>query len=308
MKRIYVIMMFAASATLFTLGGCKKSSNNNETDLSSEVTTQTDDHAKFSNDDDAVSDDINTTIEQEPTFTGRTNSILCNATVVKDTTGLIRRMTITYNGANCQGTNTRVGVVVLSIPKSMKWKTAGAELNISIQNLKITRIADNKSLTINGTKTITNVSGNLLKDLFNPTSGVTSIVHTVSSSNMSATFDNGTNRLWQIAKKRTFSAPNNQLVVSIEGNSAGGVAVWGINRLGQDFSTRIINPLVIRQDCNWRLVSGKIEHTKLTRPITVTFGLDASGNPTGCPTTGGYYLKAEWTSLSGNAFSVIRPY
>ena len=310
MKRIYVILMLAASTTLFTLGGCKKGSNTTETDLTSDVTVQTDDHAMFSSEDDAVSDDVNATLELDPLFSGKNTSTLCNATVVKDTTGLVKSMTITYNGPNCQNTRNRVGVVVFSMTKNTKWKDAGAALTVSIQNLKITRIADSKSLTLNGTKSITNVSGKLLKDLINPAAGVTTVVHTVTSSNMSATFDNGTSRQWQIAKKRTFTASAGQLVISVTGTggTTSDVAVWGTNRLAQDFSTRIITPMVVRQDCNWRLVSGKIEHTKLTRPITVTFGLDASGNPTGCPGTGAYYFKAEWTSLAGATYSVIKPY
>ena len=307
MKRIYVILMLAVSTTLFTLGGCKKNSNT-ETDLTSDVTVQTDDHAMFSGEDDAVSDDVNVALESNVLLSGKTAGDTCGLTVTYDSTLLKRVVTLTYNGTNCSGTRTRKGVVKLSIAKNTKWKNAGASIEVEVANLKITRLSDNRSLVLNGTKTITNVSGHLFWEL--ATSSVSSIVHTVSSSNMSATFDNGTSRQWQIAKKRTFTASAGQLVISVTGTggTTGDVAVWGTNRLAQDFSTRIITPMVVRQDCNWRLVSGKIEHTKLIRPITVTFGLDASGNPTSCPGTGAYYFKAEWTSLAGATYSVIKPY
>ena len=312
MKRIYLVLVVALGTALFTLNSCKKESNtNNETDLTTEVSTQSDDHSLFNSADDAVSDDINTTLEADPLLGGKTDSVSsCNATIVRDMTGVLKNtITITYNGDNCQGTRTRTGVVVLSLPKNKQWKDVGAQMTVSVQNLKIVRKADGKSLTINGIKTITNVSGHLLRELIN--GGVSSIVHTVTSSNMSVVFDNGTNRQWQISKQRTFTYSGG-FVISVTGtgsvNGATNVAEWGTNRLGQDFSTQIITPLVVRQDCDFRLVSGQVQHTKLTRPITVTFGLDATGNATGCPGAGTYYFKAEWTSVLGVAHSIIKPY
>lgn len=310
MKRFYIIMMLLASTTLFTIGGCKKdSTNTTETDLTSDVTIQSDDHSMFSSEDDAVSDDVNATIISEPLFSGksaRTTSVICDATVTRDSTLTTRSLVITYNGTNCTGTRTRTGVVTLTMGKNVKWKDVGATLTVNVQNLKITRTRDNKSLTLNGTKTIKNATGHLLSELasFSP------ILHISSSTGMSAAFDNGTTRQWQIAKQREFTY-NNGVVISETGNggATADVAVWGTNRLGQEFSTRIINPLVVRQDCNFRLVSGKVEHTKLTRPITVTFGLDSTGNATTCPAAGSYYyFKAEWTSILGVAHSVVRPY
>jgi len=42
-------------------------------------------------------------------------------------------------------------VIVLSMAQGVRWRDAGAQLNISFQNFKITRLSDNKSITINGT-------------------------------------------------------------------------------------------------------------------------------------------------------------
>ncbi len=307
MKRIYVILMLAASTTLFAVGGCKKNNTDTETDLTSDVTVQSDDHAMFSAEDDAVSDDVNGALESNTLLSGKTAADTCGVTVSYDSTTIKRVVTLNYHGTNCSGTRSRNGVVKISILKNLRWRNAGAYVEVEIDSLKITRLSDNKSLVLNGTKKITNFSGHLLWEL--ATSGVSSIVHTVTSSNMSATFDNGTSRLWQIAKKRTFTYDNG-FVISVTGTSGttGDVAVWGTNRLGQDFSTRITAPMVVKQSCNFRLVSGQIEHTKLLRPITVTFGLDASGNAVSSCPTGAYYFKAEWTSLLGAAHSVIRPY
>lgn len=310
MKRFSVILMVACSSLLFVMNSCKKDKTGSETDLTSEITYQADDQAMFSTEDDAVSDDINGVLESDPLLGGKTSVDSCNVTITRDSTLLKRFVVLTYHGNNCSGTRTRQGIVRLGMLKNTKWKNAGAEMSVEIQNLKITRLRDNKSLVLNGTKAITNVSGHLLRELI--TGGATSIVHTVASSNMSATFDNGTSRQWQLAKQRAFTY-NNGFVISVTGTAtvdgATNVAVWGTNRLGQAFSTRIVTPLVIKADCDYRVVSGKVEHTKLTRDIMVTFGLDASGNPTGCPGSGNaYYLKAEWTSLTGVAHSIIKPY
>lgn len=310
MKRFYFFLMLITSTTLLTLSGCKKDNTNAEIDLTSDVTIQSDDHAMFSAEDDAVSDDVNLAVASESAFGGKaakTSSVICDATVTRDSTPLTRSLVITYNGSTtCNGTHTRTGVVTLTMDKNIRWKNVGAVLTVNIQNLKITRTRDAKSLTFNGTKTIKNATGHLLTELasFSP------IIHLISSSNMSATFDNGTIRQWQIAKQRKFNY-NNGIVISLTGTGGTGsdVAVWGTNRLGQEFSTRIVEPLVVRQDCNFRLVSGKVEHTKIARPIMVTFGLDASGNATACPGAGAYYYyKAEWTSQLGVVHSIIKPY
>lgn len=309
MKRIYVLAIMLAASTLFTMVGCKKSSTD-DTDLSTEiVTTQTEDQSRFSGEDDAVSDDVNTVLESDPLFGGRTmRNLPCNATATDSTGAIYKSLTITYNGRNCDSTRTRTGTVTFKMLKNKKWKDAGTEITVNITNLKITRLSDNKSITLNGEKKLTNVTGHLLLEL--PTLG-SSIKHTITSSNMSATFDNGTSRNWSIAKQREFSFSGG-LVLSITGtgtvSGVSNVVVWGTNRLGQDFATRITSPLVIRQDCQFRLTSGKIEHTRMARDITVTYGLDASGNATSCPGSGSYYFKAEWTSAGGTPHSIIKPY
>ena len=171
----------------------------------------------------------------------------------------------------------------------------------------ITRTLDNKSITLNGTQTYTNVTGGLLINL--PTLGT--ITHTITSSNLSITFDNNQQRVWQVARQRSFTY-NNGVVITVtgmhtEGNITG-VAEWGTNRFGHSFTTAITSSLIFRQDCNFRLTSGEVKHATQLFNATVTFGLDVSGNPTGCPGTAPYYLKAVWTGPLGNTHSVILPY
>jgi hypothetical protein len=91
-----------------------------------------------------------------------------------------------------------------------------------------------------------------------------------------------------------------------DGNNTG-IAEWGTNRFGHAFTTSITQPLVIRQDCAFRLTSGQITHQGFGTS-TATFGLDASGNATSCPVTGHYYYKLTWTGAGGNTHTLLFPY
>ena len=67
--------------------------------------------------------------------------------------------------------------------------------------------------------------------------------------------------------------------------------------------------MTIRGDCGYRLVSGQVSHQRLNATAVVTFGLDATGNPTTCPGVGlPYYFKLVWTGANGVVRTYIRPY
>jgi hypothetical protein len=126
---------------------------------------------------------------------------------------------------------------------------------------------------------------------------------------MSVTFDDGTQRNWQIAKRRTFTYDNG-IVISVTGISAlgNGIAEWGINRFDNSFTSAIIEPLVVKQSCDFRLVSGQIKHTGPVVTTTTTFGLDVNGSPvTSCP-SGSFYYKVVWTGANGNSHTHIGAY
>jgi hypothetical protein len=290
-----------------TITSCKKD-DQSATDNTTEITTHSEDQSRVSGDMDEITNDVNIALEADGSFSGRQQNIqsICGASAVADTMSNPWKITITYNGPNCLGTQTRVGTVILSMPAATRWKNPGATLTVTYQNLKITRVADNKSITINGSHTLTNVSGGLLFQLPN----LTSITHTIASSNMSITFDDNTQRIWQVARKRVYTYANG-VVLTITGDHTDGnntgIAEWGTNRFGHAFTTSITQPLVIRQDCAFRLTSGQITHQGFGT-ATATFGLDASGNATSCPGTGHYYYKLTWTGAGGNTHTLLFPY
>lgn len=305
----FCLMSVIALTVLTTFVACKKDSDPT-TDPDTEMTIHSDDQVRVSNEMDAVANDANIAVESNSTFSGRLqnpNSLICDATLAVDISANLKKITITYDGTNCSGTRTRTGAVVLSMATGVLWKDAGAVLTVSYENLKITRVSDNKSITINGTHAITNVSGGRLSDLATQIS----ITHTINSSNMAITFDDNSQRTWQVARQRMFTY-NNGLVITITGMHTDGnnthISEWGTTRLGNAFTTSIAQSLVIRQDCNFQLTNGEIRHDRLLTSSTVTFGLDATGNPTSCPGAGTYYFKLHWTGAGGNAHNIIRPY
>ena len=311
MQTSFRLLPVLTLAVLTSLTACKKEDSKSTQDSQSEMTTHADDQNRVSSQIDAVTNDVSFSFEGSAAYSGRLESSLgittCDATVAFDSLSNPRKITITYNGSNCNGGYKRTGIVVASMPANVHWKDQGATITVTYQNLKVTRLTDNKSITINGSHTITNVSGGLLYNLSNQQS----ITHDVSSPGLNVSFDDNTQRSWQVANRRVFTY-NNGIVLTVTGNhTAGnttGVSEWGVNRFGNNFVTAISQPLIIRQDCAFRLTSGQVKHSDGVGSATVTFGLDVTGNVTTCPGTGFYYFKVEWVGPNGATANIIWPY
>ena len=306
--------MVAVIAISVTFTSCKKSDT--ATDNTDQLATHSEDQSRFSNETDASLNDENAAIESYTAFTGRPQNVLappCDATILLDSTATLRRITITYNGIQCPGAlRIRTGTVVLTMPLGQHWRDQGAVLTTTITNFKITRVSDNKSITINGVRYNTNVTGGRLIFLGAP-GGLTQIIHEITSQNMSVTFDDGSVRTWQVGKRRTFTGnfnTNTMVITTIGIHTDGlitGISEWGTNRFGNAFVTSITQPMVIRQDCGFRLTGGQVTHQRLLATAVVTFGLDVTGAAVACP-VGVYYLKIVWTNSNGVIRTVILPY
>ena len=312
MKTRILLLATVIFSSSISFTSCKKEKGSTlETDYTTETSVHSDDQSRFSGETDAVANDADLVLEATSGFAGRMQtegvSPICDASVVVDTVNSPRTITITYNGTNCLGNRTRTGVVVISMESGVRWKNAGAILNVSFQNLKVTRLSDSKSITINGTQSYTNVSGGLLVNL----GTLRTITHAITSSNMSVTFDDLSQRNWQVARQRVFTYDNGVNITTTGTHTDGnvtGIAEWGTNRFGNTFTTAIAEPLIVRQSCSFRLVSGKVAHKTPLYNVAVTFGLDANGNVTTCPGSGTYYMKIVWIGPLGNAHTSIHPY
>ncbi len=291
---------------LVSFAACKKDDHPGTEKDDPEISVHADDETFFTAETDALLYDANFLLEAGSVSARHQDNPICDATVAVDLLGNPQTITITYDGAGCLGNRSREGVIVLSAPQGMQWKNAGASVKITFKDFKIIRTSDKKSITINGEQTYTNTSGGLLLNLASPES----VTHTITSSGLSVTFNNGSKRSWQVAQQRVFTYDNG-IVIAVLGthteNNNTQVALWGANRFGAAFTSAITDPLVIRQDCNFRITGGTIKHTVGTVTATAAFGLDASGNPVSCP-SGNYYYKLVWTGPYGNSVTAMVAY
>jgi len=239
-RRIAIAICLLSCISIYS---CKKENSGSGTTTESNVGTASDDQSQVSTESDIVTTDANTALSGQSSFSGSFSSsaegngtvelnsvdagaqigslvnihnLICDATITYDTVNTNRVITIVYDGTNCWGNRTRSGTVTISLPLGQHWKDAGATATINVESLKITRLRDGKSITLNGTKTITNVSGGLLKDL----SSLQTITHTITG-DLVATFDNGSQRTWNVSKMRVFTY-NNGIVITTTGTHSDG--------------------------------------------------------------------------------------
>jgi hypothetical protein len=321
MKTSNFFRITLVAASVVFMFACKKDNSQASSASTSAANVQTasDDQTMVSNQDESTNNDAEMALSSSATLAGssfinpakpgdatlglNTGLSLCGSTLSYDTTGGNRTVTITYSGMDCLGANTRTGTISISIPQGVHWGDVGATVSLNV-DLTITRKRDSKSIVIKGTKTIVNKSGGLLTDL----ATTDSIVHDISAQWM-VTFDNGTARTWNVSKHRTFTYAGGVVMSTVNGTNSS-VAEWGTNRFGVAFTSSITQPKVFAQSCDFRLVSGQDSITRGDKiTAVVTYGLDASGNPTTCPGTGYYYAQLVWAnSVSGKTYTVIYPY
>jgi hypothetical protein len=320
-SNFFRISIVAASLTF--MFACKKdsSSASSSPTTAANVQTASDDQTMVSNEDEATNNDAELALTSSASIAGNSlnssgksgastlglGSILgislCGDSLSFDTTSDTKTVTITYDGMDCLGANSRTGTISITVPKGVHWGDPQATVTLNV-DLTITRKRDGKSIVIKGTKTIINTYGGLLTDL----ATTDSIVHEISSQ-WSVTYNNGTTRTWNVLKHRVFTY-NNGVVISTVNGINSSVAEWGVNRFGVSFSSSITQPKVFAQSCDFRLVSGQDSLTRGDKiTAIITYGLDASGNPvTSCP-SGSFYAELVWTnSVSGKTYTFIYPY
>jgi hypothetical protein len=308
LQKITSIALIAMIAIgLSTLTSCKKNALTTETTADS-TQAQTDDEVMLSNAMDDGSNDGTASLESSGgSFASRpatapvndTFPLPCHAFWTYDTAAVsgMDSIIITYTGNDCNFGYSRSGKIVLSFAPGFHWQSANAVLTITYENFTVTRNSDHKSLTINGSETITNVTGDVLRHL----NSVGSIVHDISGT-LHLTFNNGATATWYINKERTFSYNSGVVTISTTGS------VTGVNRFGNSFSTTINSPIVIQNGCGYgfRVTGGSLTYTAPIGTITVTYGLNASGGtPGACPLVYYYSIVYVHNSLT---YTYIAPY
>ena len=305
MKKILLssAMMLICIAITFT--ACKKE-NDTPPDDSGTQTQNGSDDSNFQTESDNAFSDADNALSKNST-TQRISAIPCGITSIDSTHADTLILTYT-NETSCNGLRKRDGSITLALsPAGAKWSDAGVTLTMTFTNYKVTRISDNKSITFNGSAAITKLgSGTMFGLAIND-----SLQHKIRSNNMQVTFDNGTTRPWSVARKRTTTRTGLLAwTVSIAGDTTIGgntkVAAWGTNRNGNTFYSTIPTPILWNTSCLSGPMSGVRLIKGLDRELTITYGVDSSGNAvtSGCP----LYYKLNWTNVKGEAKQLVLHY
>ncbi len=305
MKKRFVFFCILAAAFVIGFTSCKKEKQptiNEET----EVSVVADDEMLFSSDIESLNLDLALLLEmQSEMFSPRNQEQpepICGATAQFDQS--FSKITVTFNGNTCDAGRKRSGKIIVTLPADLNWGATGAVISLQFSDYKITRLSDNKSIIINGVQKYTNSTGGWLATLEDGYF----IMHAITSDGLSIKFDDGATREWKVSKNRTIVKVDGKWMISIEGTHTDHIGVWGTNRLGLSFATSTIDPLVLMESCDFRLTQGKIRHTVANVSATVTFGLNAEGNFTGCPSDGKSYFSLDYTGNNGRSFNFIFPY
>ena len=324
--------LFISTVTGLLFAACSKSnSSSSSSDTSqTDLQTQADDQSRVSNETDAAFNDVTTAMTSQASITGSSvnpglrygvetdggnqdtvkASLICNATVTYDTVDNPHTITITYNGKTADSLRMRTGSIVISWKAGTHFSTAGDSVTVQFENLAITRLLGNKTITFNGTHIYTNVSGGSLISLV--LGGTTQITHTITSNNMSITFDDGSQRTWSFARQRVFTY-NGGLVIAESGFHTSGaltdISEWGTNRYGNSFTAQITTPITVASSCSLQATAGVYVLTNSAGVLTLTFGLNSSGQATGCPVSPSvYYFQLVWAGSGGKTYTFVLPY
>jgi hypothetical protein len=294
-SNLFRLTFLALAIAGLSLTGCKKDKNSDQTDASASLQQLSKDEQNVEAAGDETMNDVNTVLSNGNLKS--TSQLPCNATI--DSTAVVNdtiTIYITYDGLNCNGTRFRTGKVEIKKHVGMHWYQQGASVMVKHINFTITKVVNGKSVTLNGVKVHTNVSGGVVWQLGN---GYNAIVHRTEGA-MSVTFDDGTTKTWNVARQKTFTGtPPGNIVLTTDGfGSADGysnLVVWGVNRQGENFYTQILTPVVHRQVCGWDPCSGVKKHAIPgdSKSATLTFGFDSNNQPiTGddCPAK----YKVDW--------------
>jgi hypothetical protein len=305
-------VLISLSLILGTISSCKKKDKEEaEPELDSQTKQFNDDANNYKSESDEVSDDINNFIKDVPAVgrvSGTASSPMCGVTV--DSSQLAQKILIfNFDGITpCSSpSRTRAGQIKVQLTTGVHWSDAGSVLTETFINFKVTRLSDNRSVTINGVKKITNVNGN---DWLGFLAGTAKLKYRERALNVQVKFDNSQVATWNSAHTHEWGyTPSNQRIefkadgdTSLNGFNT--VSAWGVNRFGQAFTTNYTSPWSSNSYCGfWRPVSGGLVHHVNNSDFTLTLGVDQNGNPSTLNCA--YGFKITWTTGNSNGSAVF---
>lgn len=329
MKKTILTTVIAFFTITFLVIGCSKSgtstspSNTDETTLQAKVTQNAEDQTNIQNDDDARANDATAAAETVPGFGlnsvnnnahfgtfGITDTISIDSTTSKwfiiDKTPFkskIARIVLRYRGIREALTGyIKKGKITVELINGKKWTDVGAILK-ETDSVYIT--FNGKTRFYSGERIVTNVSGGFynLNQLPNP------FVYKIRAYG-NVTFEDGTMRTYWIKRINTFTktSPYTFTIAGDTTVNSNVCTIGGTTRFGDNFLIQAPQAISANAVCGYGKPTAGIRILSYySEPITITYGVDASGNQvaTGDCAKG---FKINWTKLNGQQGSVIIDY
>ncbi|MDP4266377.1 MAG: hypothetical protein Q8880_02955 [Bacteroidota bacterium] len=313
-----LILNVFAFVVFMGIYGCKKTDNTTDNSSNTTSTTTVKDEEKIvqHSDDENEVQTTNDELDNEINATLSTNkawSYPCDVDADNQWSSS-KTITFTFNGKNCPYIQRiRTGSITIHLLNTntngnlvTKWSDQGAILTVTFKDFKISRkLAPNKYIIFNGTKTYTNVSGGNLTQLYYNKSKT--IIHTVKATGITATFPEG-QRTWNINRTKTWTNLNDTLIqFTVTGGGSEGnysnLECWGTNRYGDNFYSQITNPVIFTTACN-KIVSGTITNYVNSYTASITYNTDQDGNQLSTsPSDCNYIAFIKATTPSGGKFT-----
>ncbi|MDI1356108.1 MAG: hypothetical protein PSX36_14410 [bacterium] len=322
MKRNKIVfgLSILSVCSMLLLTDCKKKSNNNSDPVTPDETGQSStDSRDAQSENDAAINDINDVISSDVKLSGKsedaqgTSGSICGLVVDSSlsSTGVIK---LNYIGTTCNN-RTRTGSIRLSMLNyalGARWKNAGTVIKVDYINYKITRASDQKSIMLNGTQNLINVSGGTWLNLL-VFKNQASLISTVTGTNLNVTWQDGKTAIYNINRRITYTIPGNILTCQAEGigtnNSLTSLENYGTTRDGDAFTSQVTTPIIWNLTCGFGApIQGglKMKVASKNFDLVCLYGVNSAGTPvTPGSVTCPFGWKLQWTLNNASQSKVI---
>ncbi len=299
MKKIMQLSTYAILSLVLFLSSCDKDEKD-ELDEGAALQELSADESSFQQESDNLLNDINKVMENSPF--GKAYTIK-GATVNDSSFFSMKKVVITFNGDNEDGTRHRKGTITMQLIAGDKWSDQDALIKIQYTKLVVTRNTKSKTIEFGGIFYLRNVSGGKVF-------ASAEVTHKYWGAGYMNFDGSAASREWSINRRRVFTNIGGVLGVTTDGdttiNGNNHVMIWGKTRKGIAFTTSVVEPVVFSSTCLAGHLSGQKTHKGMEKDIKVTYGVDDKGVvvTSGCP----YGLKVEWTNKKEEGRSAILAY
>jgi len=232
---------------------------------------------------------------------GKPSDLFCGANIGGGEDADNFLVNVAYDGPDCTGQFHLKGKVVIQVPRWVEGqlpKPGGfAYVYIDLNNIGVTRLADNKHMTFSGhiwlvyndqyhdTFQIAKVAD--LKVRKNPDLYVSQSISTVPDDSLIIHYDDGSHLAWAMGWYRRYQYKNGQIVIYQQGSNllyGEWSAALGSDRLHRPFYWANPRQLVMWENCGYKPADGVLSlHYGDGNPAhdsaSIVFGVDKNGQP-----------------------------